>query len=250
MRKAFHPDRDEKITISQYLREFGNDALQSRERARCPVCDQRLNTVAVSSVNSIGHFAHQKNSGFCPTKSKAEAPYSDLTPQNPDPEAAKRIKAAFLANWEKHYSKLNSIVTKLAIQEFKNVINTANKERIWEYAQLEEFHLPYVFATLMDFPPCRSYKKDGRPARKEWYRCWFDATVRRYDDIWIYRETPLKFWRAWYEPPEGKKKPRTEDPKGSDWGVLDATFLSWENNLQQFVKTEMTKWFDQNFRVG
>ncbi|SFN44609.1 hypothetical protein SAMN05216386_1001 [Nitrosospira briensis] len=251
MRKAFHPDRDEKITVPQYIDDFGNDPVHSRERARCPVCDQRLNIVAASSVDSIGHFAHQKNSGFCPTKSKAAAPYADLPPKNPDPEAAKRIKAVFLANWETHFSMLNRLVKGLANNEFTDVIRTANQERIWEYAQLEEFHLPYVFATLMDFPPGRSYrrKEDGLPAREKWFRCWFDATVRRYDDLWINRETPLMFWRAWYEPPEGKKKPKAEDLIDSYGSELNPAFLNYENNLPPYVKTQITQWLARYFQV-
>lgn len=251
MRKAFHPDRDEKITVSQYKLDFGNDPLQFRERARCPVCDQRLNIVAASSVDSIGHFAHQKHSNFCPTKSKASAPYSGLYPKNPDPEAAKRIKAAFLANWQRHFSRLNELVIGLAYEEFIKVIQTADGERIWEYAQLEEFQLPYVFATLMDFPPSESYKdKDGRPTRKMWFRCWFDATVQRYDDLWIRRETPLKFWRASYKLPEGKNKPRAEDLAKSTRMELSADFLKNDKRPPLFVEEKVTRWLARYFKVG
>lgn len=251
MRKAFHPGRNEKITVPQYLYDFGNDPLQSQERARCPVCHQRLNIVAASSVDSIAHFAHQKNSGFCPTKSKASASYSGLHPKNPDPEAAKRIKAAFLANWPRHFSRLKWLIKGLAVVEFIKVIQTANQERIWEYAQLEEFQLPYVFATLMDFPPSKSYKgKDGRPAREYWFRCWFDASVQRYDDLWIHRETPLTFWRAWYKVPEGNRKPKAEDLIDSYGMELSADFLNHDDKLPSFVNTKITQWLARYFQGG
>ena len=32
------------------------------------------------------------------------------------------------------------------------VIGIATQERIWEYANLEEYQIPYIFATLMDYP--------------------------------------------------------------------------------------------------
>lgn len=250
MRNAYHPERDEKINVPQYVEEKGNDPVPAWERARCPICDQRLNVVASSSVDSIGHFAHQKNSNFCPTKSKTAAPYAGLPPRNPDPEAARRIKATFLANWPKHFSMLNWIVKGLAVDEFVDVIRTANQERIWEYAQLEEFQLPYIFATLMDFPPSRSYLgKDGRPSRKKWFRCWFDASVQRYDDLWIHRETPLTFWRAWYELPKGKRKPNAEDLIDSYERLLTEEFLTYEVSLHAVIVARVSAWLNRSLRV-
>jgi hypothetical protein len=250
MRKAYHPRRNNKITVPVYVMEFGNDAVTLDERARCPVCNQRLTIVAPSSTGSIGHFSHIKGAGYCPTKSKAAAPYAGLPPRNPDFEAAKRIRKAFLANWQKHYLLLDWIVKGLAIDEFTEVINTANRERIWEYAKLEEFQLPYVFATLMDFLPSRSYKlKDGSFARKCWFRCWFDASVQRYDDLWIHRESPLMFWRAWYELPNGKRKPGMEDLLDSYSLGLSADFLTRNPTVIPFVESKISQWLTRHFRV-
>lgn len=221
------------------------------ERARCPVCNQRLSVVASSTPDSFGHFAHMRGSGFCPTKSKAAAPYAGLPPRDPDQQAARRIKADFLANWQKHFSRLDWIVKGLAINEFIDVIRAANQERIWEYASLEEFQLPYVFATLMDFPPGRSYKnKDGSPVRQLWFRCWFDTSVQRYDDLWIHRSTPLMFWRAWYGLPEGKRKPKAEDLIDSYGSELSSEFLTYEVTLPAYVVTKISEWLTRNFQAG
>lgn len=251
MRKAYHPDRNEKITVPKYTSEFGNDQIPLNERARCPVCNQRLGVVAPSSPSSTGHFSHMRGSGYCPTKSTAAAPYAGLPPRNPDQEAARRIKEAFLMNWEKHFLMLDWIVKGLAIDEFIDVINTANRERIWEYARLEEFQLPYVFATLMDFPPSRSYKlKDGSFARHCWFRCWFDASVQRYDDLWIHRETPLMFWRAWYELPNGKRKPSLEDLIDSYSLPLSADFLMHNRTVMPYVEAKISSWLMRNFQAA
>lgn len=250
MRTAFHPDRDDRITVPIYIKEFGNDPIDVSERARCPVCIQRLSVVAPSSPDSIGHLAHMRGSGFCPTKSEAAAPYADLPPRDPDQEAARRIKRIFLANWQKHFSMLDWIVKGLAIDEFIDVIKVASKERIWEYANLEEFQLPYVFATLMDFPPSRSYKKkDGTPARHCWFRCWFDASVQRYDDLWIHRKEPLMFWRAWYELRKGKLKPKAEDLIDSYGFELSSKFLTDNRTVLPFVETKIAAWLTRYFRV-
>lgn len=251
MRKAYHPVHDDtRITVPEHVAEFGNDPVNSWERARCPVCKQRLNNVASSSPNSIGHFSHQRNSGYCPTKSTAAAPYAGLPPRNPDPEAARRIKQVFLNNWEKHYSMLNWIVKGLSIDEFKKIIQLANRERIWEYSDLVEFQLPYIFATLTDFPPHRSYKdKKGEYVRKKWFRNWFDPTVQRYDDLWIHRETPLLFWRAWYEIPSTRKKPKIEDLIDSYPLPLTNTFLTYEPSIAESVRRAIQTWLDQHFIV-
>ena len=58
------------------------------------------------------------------------------------------------------------------------------------------------------------------------------------------------FWRAWYELPEGKKKPRTEDLISSYPMELDAAFLNCDNNLPPFVKTKITQWLARYFQAG
>jgi hypothetical protein len=250
MRSALHPDRDENITVPDYIKEFGKHQKITTERARCPVCKQRLTIVAASSPDSIAHFAHLKLSGFCPTKIKSAAPYSDLYPQQPSPEAALKIRKLFLINWAKHFNQLDRLVKGLSITEFIDVIRTANRERIWEYANLEEFQLPYIFATLVDFPPSSSYKgKDGKRVRQNWFRCWFDASVQRYDDLWIHRETPLMFWRAWYDLPAGRRKPKIEDLSGSYASKLSDAFLFKEEHLPVYVTSRMSAWLNDNFRV-
>ncbi|WP_157174258.1 hypothetical protein [Herbaspirillum sp. GW103] len=251
MRKACHPDTNKRITVPEYIRDFGNDAVETHEQVTCPVCKQRLNIVAPSTVDSVGHFAHRRNSGYCPTKNKAAAPYVGLHPHHPDPEAANRIKTIFLQNWQKHFKMLDWLVKGLAVDEFISVLRAANEERIWEYAQLREFQLPYIFATLMDFPPSHSYReKDGSPARKNWFRCWFDATVQRYDDLWIHRQEPLMFWRAWYELPEGKKKPRSEDLLDSYGMELNSDFLNRDVTLFPFIENKITRWLERNVQVS
>ena len=250
MRNALHPDLDKNITVSGYIKEFGKNTKIVVERARCPVCKQRLTVVAASSPDSLAHFAHLKLSGFCPTKITSAAPYAGLPPRQPSREAALRIRRIFLDDWEKHFSQLNWLVKGLSSDEFIEVIRTANRERIWEYANLEEFQLPYIFATLMDFRPSTSYKaKDGKPTRHNWFRCWFDASVQRYDDLWIHRETPLMFWRAWYDLPAGRRKPKIEDLSGSYGSELSDEFLSKIIFLPRHVTATISSWLSRNFKV-
>lgn len=250
MRQALHPEHSQLITVAEHRKEFGNDTLPEQERARCPICKQRLNDV--ESPNSIGHFAHRSNSSFCPTKASAGAPYEGLPPREPDPVAARRLRALFLANWPRHFHKLNLLVKGLAVDEFIDVIRVADRERIWEYGKLEEFQLPYLFATLMDFPPHRSFRVNGSFVRRYWFRCWFDATVQRYDDLWIHRTVPLQFWRAWYELPVGKRKPGLTEITAAYPQELSDDFLTAESmrSPSPYVIDMVGSWLRVHFRVA
>ncbi|MFA6062911.1 MAG: hypothetical protein WC736_09950 [Gallionella sp.] len=248
MHNALHPDSNSKLTVQQHIQNFGNEPSLG-ERARCPVCLQRLTTVATSSPNAVGHFAHIRDQGYCPTKSISGAPYAGKPPRNPDIVAAKKMKQLFMLNWKNHFTQLDFLVKGLAIDEFIDVINAANKERIWEYASLEEFQLPYIFATLMDYPPHRSHKKnDGAYSRICWFRCWFDASVQCYDDLWTHRTSPLKFWRAWYKA-NGKQKPKSEDLIDSYGMALDSVFLTKSTNINPNFENKINAWLNKNFKV-
>lgn len=250
MHEALHPFYDAPpITVDDHIREFGNDKVPQWKLARCPVCNQRLRVDAVSSVDSVAHFSHQANLGFCPTKAKAGAPYAGKYPRHPDPEAARRMKAAFREHWIQHFSMLEWLVTGLHVDEFIEVIQLANKERIWEYAQLQEFQLPYIFATLMDFSPSKGFHFNGTPKRKKWIRNWFDASVRCYDDLWIHRAKPLRFWSAWYVVPNGRRKPNIEDLESSSAIELESDFLSKNRKVNSYVTDKVTSWLEQNFQV-
>lgn len=249
MRKALHPLKNEEINVPEYICDFGNSVNVDTERVRCPICKQRMYVVASSAPNSIGHFAHMPNAAFCPTKIKSAAPYAALPPLHPDPEAARIIKKTFRKNWEKHFKQLNTLVHGLAYTEFINIMKAANAARVWEYAKLEEFQLPYVFATLMDFPPEKSYTPKGKPpVRICYFRCWFDASVQRYDDLWIHRNTPLQLWRAWYRLPEGKRKPSIDDLISAEAMNLEPDFLLHDVSLHPYITDNINAWFDRNFK--
>lgn len=249
MKKAYHPYYDKSIDLPAYIIEFGNNPVRDTERARCPTCNQRLSVIAKSTTGSHGHFAHSPGSGFCPTKKYAEAPYIELSPRNPNSETAKVIKSSFLQNWGKHYSKLNWIVKCLHINEFKAVVEMANRARIWEYASLEEFQIPYILATLTDFPQRNSYRINGKPQRKYWFRCWFDSSVQRYDDLWIQRNNQLMFWRGWYDLPGRKRKPGVEDLIDSYPSELSGDFLNEDRPVPEWVEKEINKWLPNIIRV-
>lgn len=243
MRKAHHPFNNKNISVPEFIKEFGHTNLTGPSRAKCPICSQPMSIVGASSPGSIGHFAHMPRSGFCPTKSKAASQYKNLLPQNPDPEAARQMKIFFAQNWKKHFKKLDSIVKQLRYQEFIEIIKLAGEARIWEYARLEEFQIPYVFATLTDFAPNNA----ATYGRRYHIRCWFDASVSRYDDLWIHRDTPLKFFRAEFEISSRKKTPNIDDLLGVYEENINAEFLKNEVQLPNFVENKIAEFISKNF---
>ncbi len=249
MHKALHPYQEDRITVAQHIAEFGKSFAIDRERARCPFCKQQMSVRASSAPNAIGHFAHMPNSGFCPTKEASGMPYLGKHPKNPDIHHANQVKQEFALNWQKHFMKLYELVPGLHYEEFKSAVRLANKERIWEYANLEQYHLPYIFATLMDYPSTSSYKNNkGEHARKCWFRCWFDSSVQCYDDLWIQRREPLMLIRAWYRQPL-QGKPKLDDLL--DFYPLSVTdeFLQSERQLTPVVIKLLAPWIQQYFPI-
>lgn len=246
MHKALHPYLNQKITTAEHVREFGNDQLKISERARCPLCKQRMINRAISAPGSIGHFAHMPKSGFCPTKHTSGIPYLGLHPRAPDIENAKRIKLQFVELWQKHFVKLNDIVKGLHYEEFKKAILIADQERIWEYSNLSFYQLPYIFSTLMDYPSTNSFKFKNLPVRKCWFRCWFDSSVKQYEDLWIQRKEPLTLIRAWYKQPP-KRKPQLDDLIDFHSIEVEPDFLASEKQPSSFVIERLDPWITNHF---
>lgn len=249
MRSALHPFNGRIINTDSYIKEFGNNKPNFEERPICPVCNQRMSIIAASSPNSTTHFSHMPKSGFCPTKMKSSSPYIGLHPRNPNREKAITIMGKFRENWKKHYFKLNSMVKCLNMNEFINLLKISIDERIWFYADIEEYQIPYIFSTLKDFPPYESYKIKNEYARKCYFRFWFDSSIRRYDDLWIHRQEPPKLWSAWYKLQEGKRKPLLEDILGFNIVNMSSDFLNKDVIMHNFIVKNVVSWMDCHFRI-
>ena len=247
MKKAMHPYSGDRITVPQYIVEFGNDTPKSERRPLCPICRQRMMLVAPRTANSSGHFAHLPKSAFCPTKESAGVRYGDLPPGRPNTQRAIELKRYFINNWKIHFSMLDFFVKGLSKKEFFEVLQLADRARIWEYANLEPFQIPYILATLTDFPPEKS--RNGKDKiRKKYFRCFFDSTVQKFDDLWISRPKNLQFWRAWYESSPGRK-PRADDLIDAYPIDLNSNFLEYTPKVPQFYIDEIQEWLNRSYNM-
>lgn len=250
MRKAIHPYKGNKITAAQYIADLGNDRPTMESRPICPICHQRMKLVASKTANSTGHFAHLSQSGFCPSKEPAGVRYDNLPPRRPNAERAIELKRYFINNWKIHFSQLDYFIKGLSKKEFFEVLQLADRARIWEYAHLEPFQIPYILATLMDFPPEKSRNGiDKEKIRKKYFRCFFDSTVQRYDDLWIERPQSLQFWRAWYESTP-RKKPRVEELIDAYSIDLNDKFLQYTPKVPQFYVDEIQDWINRRYHMA
>lgn len=119
----------------------------------CPHCSNRNMVLrARSSISVPPYFAHPKNFGYCPSQENREGIYRGYGIQNPDPNNAKKLRDNFRHYWQYYFKKLKQLVPYLRKEEFTRLIDIASEERIWEYRNVEPYHIPYLLVTLADFP--------------------------------------------------------------------------------------------------
>lgn len=182
MREALHPAYNRTITYSEYL-EYAlsqnctrpNDALG----ARCPVCDERLK-VRAGHRRDDGHFYHSNNSS-CPTINPASQPYGHLPPTSIDPEAVASNREFAKNNLGKIYKRLKDMIPYMDFKEFISILEEAKKLNVYGYANLQPELLPYVYVTLINYLPSKSYGK-----KRQLKFCFFyDAAITSYEELWI-----------------------------------------------------------------
>jgi hypothetical protein len=89
---------------------------------------------------------------------------------------------------------------------------------------LQEWHLPYIFLSLFDFPPPN--RGNGTGGQPTWIRCYFDARIRSHRDLWIETDGNWKFFVAHYNVPAGKASPGPKHFIREDEAEVSNTFLN------------------------
>lgn len=207
METALDPFRNELIDVAQYVARNGRKTPGTeRPLAGCPICGQAMTPVGDGTPNTVGHFAHRKGTGFCPTKDAGREPYLSLPPTSPDPERGRWLREVVFAHWQQHLSVLQRWATYLGPRELDEMLMIAGQRRLWEYRHLQPWQVPYCLLMTREFPPWTSaLDKDDRPIRKLWFRFWFDVRVRGIDDLWIHRQGSVVVHRGSYHPPLGRR---------------------------------------------
>lgn len=210
MQQVIHPHTGQLMTVEQYMQQYPNALLNNPSYHPplmiCPHCSNRNMVLrARSSISVPPYFAHPRNFGYCPSQENREGIYRGYGIQNPDPNNAKILRDNFRHYWQYYFKKLKQLVPYLRKEEFTRLIDIASEERIWEYRNVEPYHIPYLLVTLADFPiqkPDAYYKPEN--CRQLYLRYWFNTHLNNYEEIFgNLRE--LSLCRASYKL-EGKER--------------------------------------------
>lgn len=195
MLSAYHPLECKLITYNEYLNYTIECDVQDRDnalKARCPVCNNNMITVA-GKERADGHFRHEaKNS--CPTIRTSAAPYENLRPSAIDEKAVEYNKDFVRNNINSIWYKLQELAPFLSVGEAVEILGKARDLNIYSYANLEPELIVYVYVNLINFLPSKSYKK----LRKLKFLFFYQSDSNG-ADLWIHRGRPSKLFRISYD---------------------------------------------------
>lgn len=248
MRQALHPTENRPITVVEYIQQFGTRLdhrgyKNQRPPARCPACNEDMHPRGEVDPEVDGVFAHKPNStAYCPLKQSAAQPYQVLPQNNPDIAAAQRLRNSFFLHWKYHWQLLRRFAPYADIAEFISLVRYADQHCIWQYRELLEYEIPYIFLVLKDFPPIKS---KGKWLRREWIRFWFDSRVRTIDDLWINTTGDWRIVKAVYAVPRAKGRvPGAAQLKTTEIPPIDRGFLGGvEPVVHPYQESAMKKAF-------
>jgi len=199
MLSAYHPLEDKLISHNEYLNYTIECDVQDRDnalKARCPVCNNSMTTVA-GKERADGHFRHEaKNS--CPTIRTSAAPYENLRPSAIDEKAVEFNKDFVRNNINSIWYKLQELAPLLNIDEAVEILRKARELNIYSYANLDPELIVYVYVNLINFLPSKSYKR-----QRKLKFLFFYQSDNNEADLWIHRGRPSRLFRISYD----KQKP-------------------------------------------
>lgn len=253
MREADHPSTGKPVNVEAYLEEFGrlrvgHQGPDTRPKAACPYCSKPLHIVGDKSEERAAHFAHSPNSGLCPSKAPAGQPYLDLQPKIGDAAAGHQMRTRFVATWRQQFTRVSEMVPHLSMGEFIELLERADKCKLWEHAALTEGKIPYGLVTLADFSPATGIKSGGTPKRQLHFRFIYAAGVTRLEDLWIRPQGLATLFRLSYTAPAGGGAPQpTALLKRAEQSTHDKFLSGAARALSPTQVTWCEKWFAKNW---
>lgn len=145
----------EVVTPERFVALAGPDYKAKGIFPLCLCCRSKLWVHAAHSPGSRSHFAHPAGS-VCPLSETPDPRYAHLRPAGWNPEAGRRLKEAFCEAeaLRQGYAVCRAIcLGNLPGSAFLNFCCAADRHRIWDYANLPLWAVPYIFVTLADLAP-------------------------------------------------------------------------------------------------
>lgn len=199
MLSAYHPLEDKLISHNDYLEYTIGCDVQDRDsalKARCPVCNNSMTTVA-GKERADGHFRHEAQNS-CPTIRTSAVPYENLRPSAIDEKVVEFNKDFVRNNINSIWLKLQELAPLLNVDEVIEILRKARELNIYGYINLNPELIVYVYVNLINFLPSKSYKKLRKLKFLFFYQSDNSGT-----DLWIHRGRPSKLFRISYD----KQKP-------------------------------------------
>lgn len=181
---ALHPTKNVLISCFDLHELALVNNQQGREeypRARCPVCKAEMG-IRAGQLHANEHFFHIGENN-CPTKRAAQEPYLNLWTTTTDREVIDANKKFVNDRINEIWSKMSEIVNYLDIKEFIFILREAKRLNVYAYADLDIELIPYVYITLANFIPSRSYKKK----RTVGFRFFYELNDEDDRHLWIER---------------------------------------------------------------
>ncbi|MDA3977592.1 hypothetical protein [Gallibacterium sp. AGMB14963] len=251
MQQVIDPVKNRLITVEEYIKEYAKNSLDNLDYTAplmiCPHClNNRMKLKARSSINVSPYFVHPKNNEYCPSKILQEGIYLNCKITDPDVENANKLKKHFREHWKYYFQKIRNMVPYLRKEEFTKIIDISLRERIWEYKNVQSYHLPYLFVTLADFSiqhPNSYYKEDF--CRSLHFRYWFQSKLDNYKDL-INNINVLSLCRASYKLTEKQTQPRQDQlQKIQSFEIINDLM---EQDTDK-VSIHIEKWIEKYFEI-
>ena len=251
MKTAFHPTDDRKITVQEYLSEFGarigpDGKRRTRQNSRCPACNEPMKIYGEDRARRDQVFSHLQNRDppLCPLRNSADHRYVFLTEAPQDSEEGRKLRQIFFDHWAKHWDLMRRLLDRyMDVKDFIHLIREADRTRLWNRPNLSEWEIPYILLVWKEWKPVVK-GQNGSVLRKEWFRFWFDSNVRTFEDIWIRTEGISRIIRARYTPPRGDAVPGISHLIEADIITIDTGFLEAQHKTpHEFVIRTMQKEF-------
>lgn len=148
--KAQDPIRKDLIDAEEFLTRHGANYQSQGIEPLCPVCDDVVYIASQSSLNQVTHYRHYEDQD-CPTKWLDK--FSEmLMPSAWDRLGGEKLLSEFCfeSNLKEAYQICRQILPRLDGDEFYKLCCAAHRRRIWRFAGLPLWAVPYLMTTLRD----------------------------------------------------------------------------------------------------
>lgn len=189
-----HPLDDRRITVEEYLQDFGHLEVALRPLPHCPVCREEVHVKTMHDRAHTPYFSHAAGENAqCPLVNSDLPDTRFIAIHPPNPGLERRYRGEFTGHWQHHLSEIRQHVPHFSMQRFTQVIAHADVLHLWSCPTLAQADIPYILLVLSAF-----IAETPGAAHPTWLRFVFDASVRDMTELRKQASTPPRLFRLHY----------------------------------------------------